>query len=210
MVGEPVLRWVDISKLRPNDWNPNVMDADMYGKAIASIREFGFIDPITCRSVGDEYEIIDGEHRWRAAREENLATVPIIDLGTVSDDDAIQLTVVLNETRGQADPRRLGLLLRELASRNSKERLLSTLPYSREAFDRLTGLSSLDLSSIGRPPLRPSIERPSSWVERTYRMPIDAAEVIDRAIERVRQEAEEDRTPDWKALQLLASEYLSQ
>lgn len=207
VASEPQLRWVDVEALRPNDWNPNSMDAFMFEKAIASIRQFGFVDPVTCRSLNPGYEIIDGEHRWLAAKQEGLRTIPIFDLGIVDDDTAIQLTIVLNETRGQVDPRRLGILLRDLASRSSPERLLSTLPYTREAFDRLSGMTSLDLHRLGRPPIRPSIERPSAWVERTYRMPLDAAEVVDRAIERIKDSTDES-TPDWKALELLAADFL--
>ncbi len=207
VVTEPRLLWVPIDSLRPNDWNPNAMDAFMFEKAVASIRQFGFVDPITCRTLNPGYEIIDGEHRWLAARQEGLSDVPIFDLGVVDDDTAIQLTVVLNETRGTVDPRKLGVLLRDLASRNSKEKLLAALPYSREAFDRLSGMASLDLSSFGGPPIRPTVERPSRWVERTYRMPQDAAEVLDRAIARV-QEDGDGRTPDWKALELIAADFL--
>lgn len=205
---EPVLRWVQTDALAPNDWNPNAMDAFMYDKALASISEFGFVDPITCRTLASGWEIIDGEHRWRAARQMNLATVPIFDLGVVPDDAAAQLTIVLNETRGSVDPRKLGALLRDLASRNSKEKLLATLPFSREAFERLSGTPSLDLSSIGQPQPRLTGERPSPWVERVYRMPSEAAEVIDRAIERVRYDADDERTPEWKALELIAADYL--
>lgn len=182
------------------------MDAFMYEKAVASIREFGFVDPITCRSVDGTMEIIDGEHRWRAATEMGLATVPVVDLGVVADDVAMQLTVVLNETRGTVDPRRLGVLLRDLASRNSKERLLDALPFSREAFERLSGMPSLDLSKLGAPSVKTG-DRPSAWVERVYRMPSEAAEVIDRAIERVR--TDDERTPEWKALEYIAAEYLA-
>lgn len=206
VVTDPELRWVDTAELRPNPWNPNRMDDEMYAKAIASIRSFGFIDPITVRHFGPVLEIIDGEHRWRAAKSEGINPVPVIDLGDVTDDIARQLTIVLNETRGQADPQRLGALLRDLAERNSVSSLLASLPYTQEAFGRLTGLSTIDWSDLARPPERPTAERLSAWVERVYRMPKDSAEVIDRAIERFRADGE--RIPDWKVLELLAADYL--
>lgn len=183
------------------------MDDEMYAKAIASIRQFGFVDPITVRGQSSGYEIIDGEHRWRAAIAEGIGIVPVIDLGVIADDIARQLTIVLNETRGQSDPQRLGDLLRDLASRASIPDLLSTLPYTREAFDRLTGLSSIDWTSLARPPQRPAVGRPSAWVERVYRMPKESAEVIDRAIERFR-ESEDGTVPEWRVLELLAADYL--
>ena len=51
----------------PNPWNPNRMTTEMYAKALESISEFGMIDPLLCREMGDHYQIIDGEHRYRAA-----------------------------------------------------------------------------------------------------------------------------------------------
>jgi ParB/RepB/Spo0J family partition protein len=61
--------------LTPNPWNPNQMDDEQYGKALNSIREFGFVDPVTVRELGnDTYQIIDGEHRWRAAQPADSTT----------------------------------------------------------------------------------------------------------------------------------------
>lgn len=40
---------VPINAIRPNPWNPNVMSEFMFEKERASIREFGFIDPILVR-----------------------------------------------------------------------------------------------------------------------------------------------------------------
>jgi hypothetical protein len=212
-MSDPQLRWLSPTVLLPNPWNPNAMTPEMYDKAVASIRSFGFVDPITVRPMpeGDHemdgwFQIIDGEHRWKAARAEGLLTVPVFDVGFIDDDVARQLTIVLNETRGQADPQRLGALLRDLASRANVSALLATLPYTREAFDRLTGLNSIDWTALQQPPDRLPVGRPSAWVERVYRMPTDAAEVLDRAIQRIRDD--DDGVPDWRALELLAADYL--
>lgn len=204
------LRQVAPADILPNPWNPNVMDPDMREYARASINQFGFVDPVTCRSIGKLLQIIDGEHRWRIAIEIGLETIPVYDLGVVDDSVAQQLTIVLNETRGQANPDKLGALLKDLMAKESKESLLSTLPYTREAFDRLTGLPALDWDNLGEMPKRPQVptERPSAWVERIYRMPKDSAEVIDQAIARVR-EHEIDDPSEWQALELICADYLS-
>lgn len=202
------LVWVATDTLLPNPWNPNRMDEEMFEKAVASIREFGFVDPITTRTIHDgehyQYQIIDGEHRWVAAKQEGIADVPIIDLGQIPDETAQQLTIVLNETRGQADPQRLGRLLLELSKKVDKNKLISTLPYSREAFDRLSGLKTLDLTILDS-----QVRDPSStpWVERIYRMPKDSAEVLDSAIQTWK--AAEGDAPDWKVLEMLAADYLA-
>jgi ParB/RepB/Spo0J family partition protein len=197
--------WVSTDDLRPNPWNPNRMDEDMFEKAVTSIREFGFVDPITTRTISDgEYEIVDGEHRWVAAKQEGLTNIPIVDLGQIPDEIAQQLTIVLNETRGQADPQRLGRLLLDLSRKVDKDKLISTLPYSREAFDRLSGLKTLDLSSLESQTRQAAANQ---WVERIYRMPKDAAEVLDSAIQTWR--SVEGEAPDWKVLEMLAADYLA-
>lgn len=188
-------RLLPIGSLRPNRWNPNVMDEGMFAKELASIRKFGFVDPVTVRWVDDGYEIIDGENRWRAAEKLEMTEIPCWDLGVVPDHVAMQITLVLNEVRGQAEPRKLADLLRDLVSRESKDSLLATLPYSKEAFEQITGIGRMDLGNVF--PSSPT-HRLSSWVERIYRMPLDAAEVIDRAIAQHKEERGE--MPDWQAL----------
>jgi ParB-like chromosome segregation protein Spo0J len=184
------------------------MDPDMMDHARSSIREFGFVDPVTVRRFGKSHQIIDGEHRWQIALEMELPTIPAFDLGSITDSVAQQLTIVLNETRGQANPAKLGRLLKDLMAKETKESLLSTLPYTREAFDRLTGLPDLDWNGLDRPG-RPQLsgERPSAWVERTYRMPRESAEVIDQAIARVRAEADTESS-EWSALELICADFL--
>jgi hypothetical protein len=205
------LLWLPPDEIRPNRWNPNVMDPEMLAKARASIAEFGFVDPITARAVPDDlipyHEIIDGEHRWQIAIEEKIDSIPVMSLGELSDSVAQQLTIVLNETRGQADPEKLGKLLRELMAKETKNHLLSTLPYTREALDRLTGLPSMTWEALDRP-ARPQVPtgRLSTWVERTYRMPKEAADVIDQAIARVRES--EGDTNDWQAIEYIAADFL--
>src|SRR6185312_654905 len=109
---EPTFEWVPITLIEPNPWNPNAMDDVMYGKEIESIHEFGFVDPLTCRMIGEIRQIIDGEHRWRVAKDHGrcvrnangvdwvehlgLAELPVTNLGIVADTAAQQLTIVLN------------------------------------------------------------------------------------------------------------------
>ena len=80
---------------------------------------------------GNCVQIIDGEHRWKIALERHLDLIPAFDLGVVEDAVAQQLTIVLNETRGQANPAKLGALLTSVMAKETKESLLSTLPYTR-------------------------------------------------------------------------------
>jgi len=111
---------VPIDNLRPNDWNPNAQSSFIFKKEKKSIQQFGFVDPVTVRKVGKKsWEIIDGEHRWKAASELGFDNIPIIDLGEMSDNDAKALTLLLNELRGEADPLALAGIVVELIDADS-------------------------------------------------------------------------------------------
>jgi len=64
--------YVDINKVHPNNYNPNVMDEEKFNALMDFCRTNGAdkLDPVWLRNDGvGKYEIIDGEHRWKAAKE---------------------------------------------------------------------------------------------------------------------------------------------
>lgn len=64
-----------------------------------SIRQHGIIEPLVVRSAGtDQYEIVCGERRWRAAQRAGLLEVPII-VKKLSDDAAFEMAVSENLSR---------------------------------------------------------------------------------------------------------------
>ena len=196
-------RVVSTLDIQPNPWNPNRQDDFIYQKELASIRQFGFVSPLIVRRLEGFYQIIDGEHRWRAAKELGISEVPIWDLGQVDDAVAKQLTIVLNETRGKTQPDLLRPLLEDLLEHQTADQLLAVLPYTPEQFKGL--LSSFDWAGVEtlereRPPESP-------WVLKTFRMPKAAAEVLDDALNKVAEQAEGDLT-DWQRLEFLAADYL--
>ena len=73
-------RRVPIEFVRANPRNPRKLFSDAeLAELTDSIRERGIIQPIVVRVRGqDNYEIIAGERRWRAAKQAGLQTVPAI------------------------------------------------------------------------------------------------------------------------------------
>src|SRR6266511_1326271 len=69
----------DIDRLAPNEFQPRaqVDDARLHDLA-QSIKSNGVIQPIVVRTVGDRFQIIAGERRWRAAKLAGLRRVPIV------------------------------------------------------------------------------------------------------------------------------------
>lgn len=63
--------------LHPNDYNANVMKPEEFEELLSEIRRLGKIPkPIIVRENSGDYEIVDGEHNWRAAQEAGLDSVP--------------------------------------------------------------------------------------------------------------------------------------
>lgn len=197
------LLWVTLEELRPNPWNPNVMDDAMYAKETASIKKFGMAQPITTRKTDDGYQIIDGENRWKVLKDLKWKFAPIWNLGWVDDATAKQLTVVLNETKGSPEKQKLSELLKDLLKSETTEELLTVLPFSKEKFEELVDIPAFDWDSFeDQQPQRSD----DTWVERIYRLPSEAAKVLDRAIAAAK---EDDDTADGIALERIAADFLA-
>ena len=69
------MKIVSISKLIPYINNARTHNAEQINKLRASLREFGFINPVI---IDQEYNIIAGHGRVMAAKEENITEVPCV------------------------------------------------------------------------------------------------------------------------------------
>jgi len=68
-----------------------------------SIREYGLIQPILVREVGNKYEIIAGERRYLAAKEADLFQIPSI-IKNMNDAEAFKISLLENLLREDLDP----------------------------------------------------------------------------------------------------------
>lgn len=142
-MSDPQFEFVAPDQLVPNPWNPNVQAEKVYTREIRSIQQHGFIDPITVRRLPTgELQIVDGEHRWKAACALGLKQVPITNLGDLPDSDAKRLTILLNELRGEPEVDKLAALLSDLASSTSVADLAQELPITEADMSAL--ISSFD------------------------------------------------------------------
>ena len=90
------LREVPISSIRPNPLQPRThFDEEAMTSLAASIREVGVLQPVLVREVDDDYELIAGERRWRAARRAGLQTMPVL-VQTTSDVHSLEQALVEN------------------------------------------------------------------------------------------------------------------
>ena len=86
-------RW-PVDRLIPSDANPRTHTPDQVAQIAASIREFGFVNPIL---VGADGVIIAGEGRLQAARTQGMREVPVIVLEHLSEVQRCALAIADNQ-----------------------------------------------------------------------------------------------------------------
>src|SRR5262245_18357121 len=108
----------DIDRLTPNEFQPRVDMSDARLDELAqSIRSNGVIQPIVVRQIGDRYQIIAGERRWRAAQLAGLRRVPIAirDVPAGQEKSLLEMALIENIQRGDLNPIEEALAYRRLA-----------------------------------------------------------------------------------------------
>lgn len=97
-------RELPVGSLSPNRHQPRThFDEHALEELAESLRQHGMVQPIVARKVGDKFEIIAGERRWRAARKAGLAMVPVV-LKEVPDDRLLEYALVENIQRQELNP----------------------------------------------------------------------------------------------------------
>jgi ParB family chromosome partitioning protein len=70
---------------------------------VESVKSEGILQPLLVRSVGEKYEVIAGERRYRAAIEAELTQVPVI-VREMTDDQSVQYALIENLQREDLNP----------------------------------------------------------------------------------------------------------
>jgi hypothetical protein len=103
-----------ISQIKPDPLNARTHSARQIGQIANSILAFGFTNPLL---VNENYKLIAGEGRWRAAIEIGLTTVPVIVVAGLSPAKRRALSIADNKiaANGGWDRARLAIQIPELA-----------------------------------------------------------------------------------------------
>jgi ParB family chromosome partitioning protein len=96
---------VPISRLQPGKYQPRTrMNAEALSELADSIKAQGVMQPILVRPVGaEQYEIIAGERRFRAAQMAGLTEVPVL-VKQVPDTAALAMALIENIQREDLNP----------------------------------------------------------------------------------------------------------
>jgi hypothetical protein len=115
-----VTKMVSITEVKPNTWNPNGMTPFMKASLKHGLQQEGWLLSQALTVWGTDEKgrrkniIINGEHRWTVGNELGFKLVPMCFLNGITESEAKRLTVALNRKRGEHDPHKLGILLRDI------------------------------------------------------------------------------------------------
>ncbi len=150
--GDSMLREVPLARIRPNPFQPrNQFGEQGLSALVDSIKSVGILQPILVREVGhEEYELIAGERRFRAARRAGLQSIPAL---VHSADDATSLEEALVENLHRED-------LNPLDEAGAYQQLIEEFSLTHEEVARKVGRSRAGVTNALRLfQLPPTVQR---------------------------------------------------
>lgn len=142
------VRTLPVDQLFPNPDQPRrQFDADALDELKMSIRSKGVIQPLIVRprgNVENQYEIVAGERRWRAAQAAGVHEVPVV-VREFSDEDVLEIAIIENIQRADLNPIEEAAGYEQLMSRfgHTQEKLAQALGKSRSHIANLLRLLNL-------------------------------------------------------------------
>ena len=105
---------VALETIQVNPYQPRTyFDEDSLSELATSIRELGVIQPITVRKLGDTYQLVSGERRFRASKLIGNKTIPTY-IRTANDQEMLEMALVENIQRKNLDPIEIALSYQRL------------------------------------------------------------------------------------------------
>jgi ParB family chromosome partitioning protein len=98
------VREIEIARIKPNPGQPRVQfDETALNELAESIRERGILQPILLRPDGENFQIVAGERRWRAAQRARLHTIPAI-VREIDESTTAEIALIENIQRQDLNP----------------------------------------------------------------------------------------------------------
>lgn len=128
---------IPIDAIDPNPLQPRrIFQSERLSELAQSIRANGIIQPLVVRKVGDRFQLVAGERRWRAAKLAGVDRVPVV-VQNIPDDRLLEITLIENIQREDLNPietavaferlsRELALSPEDVGHRTGKDRTTIT------------------------------------------------------------------------------------
>ncbi len=138
------IRLLPVDRIQPNPRQPRGdMDAVALEELAESIREQGVLQPILVRPLGesgDQYELIAGERRWRAATIAGLEKIPAL-VRNLSDGESLEVAILENVQREDLNP---------VEAARGYDLLMREFEYSHKKIGRRVGKSRMAITNLLR------------------------------------------------------------
>jgi ParB family transcriptional regulator, chromosome partitioning protein len=147
-------REIDIDLVDPSPYQPRTrFREEALDELARSIKASGIIQPIVVRPIGNRFQLIAGERRWRAAQRAGLTKASAI-IRQVSDELALEMTLVENIQREDLNP---------IEAARAFERLMDEFQLTQESVAERTGKDRATVANAVRLlKLEPTIQ---DWIE---------------------------------------------
>ena len=132
---------IPVGEIKPNPRQPRKkFDSESIDEMTSSIKTFGVVQPIIVRPVGNSYEIIAGERRWRAAREAGLETIPAV-IRQSTETDLLEVALIENLHRSD---------LNGIEEASAYQQLLDDFAITHEELSKRVGKSRATITNTLR------------------------------------------------------------
>lgn len=165
-------RIVKIDDIVPNPWNPNKQSDYIFQKMKETIQSKGLFGSIYVHEYAGIYQILDGEHRWKACQELGWKEMPVEVSQELPESEVKFWTIYFNNTRGKDDIEKRAKLYEEMD--NGQAQLL---PFSEEQMTNEKELFKYDFSQYEK---RKEISQDKKVNAISLVVPDDIKELWDR------------------------------
>jgi len=130
-VSNDIIASIALDRIQRNPYQPRAeFEPVALDELKRSIQEKGIIQPVTVRRLGDEYQLISGERRVRAAREAGLKQIPAYIIRVRSNEEMLELALIENLQREHLNPIEIAI---------SYKRLIDECRYTQEEVSQKSG-----------------------------------------------------------------------
>lgn len=136
---------IDPRDLGANPWNSNTVSHENEQKLRASVERLGMFKPLIVREMEDgSLQLIGGQHRCEAAIEAGMQTVPVINLGRITEERAKEIGLIDNSRYGTDDTLKLAELLDELGMTD----MVEIMPWSEHEIAAISASIAVDIDDL--------------------------------------------------------------
>jgi len=145
---------IDIDLIEPSPFQPRTrFREEALDELSRSIKASGIIQPLVVRPIGNRFQLIAGERRWRASQRAGLTKISAI-VRQVPDELALEMTLVENIQREDLNP---------IEAARAFERLMDEFDLTQDIVADRTGKDRTTVANAIRLlKLEPSIQE---WIE---------------------------------------------